>query len=788
MKFDFARATGSASMRCALVLSGALLVSVSLPNDTRAAGDPAAQTPESVASATLDDIVVTAQKRESRLQDVPVTLTAFSGKELEDIGARDFKDILMSVPGVSYAGVDRGQSQYNIRGVSSVATAPTVALYLNDVSLVTGSNVFTGTADLLFFDIDRVEVLKGPQGTLYGGSSMGGAIKYVDRSPNLSELSGEAAAGGAGTHGGDPSYNGEAIVNIPIVQDTLAVRFGVAYRLDGGFVDNVSNAPVVFPDHSINGAQQPYSPLIQPSQSTFVKDGVNEAATSVAKASVLWQPDSSFSVLASAFYQAYKLDSPTAFFPNLPGLESSYRSYSPTYDNIGVFRLAIHKDLGPVTFDSLTGFVDRRMLIERDYSYFIGNLIPSLYANDSTSNSHIDTTTLTQELRLASKDDPDSKWRWITGLYFSRQPNHFDQDVLIPGAIPVLGTELSYFGTNDEVERQYAAFGQVSYNVTQRLEVSVGLRLFDIKQSLNTFGEGPLNGGTSEIIGRDTSEHGVTPRYAVSYHVTPDNLLYASAAKGFRAGGPNLFQIDANLCRADLDRLGRTTTPDSYLSDNLWTYEIGSKNQDADHKFTVNASAFYTSWNKIQQQVFLTSCGFSYTDNVGAADIRGAELETVVKPLDPFTLGATASFTDTRITNAALGTPAQVGDSIQFVPKWMFSAYGVYGIDLDSISHLSFRLDWQYQGSVRQSYDGLSSVSYAGGGTGTIPNALEYRNGYGLAGAQVMLQRGRVDYRVFIDNMFNARPLINDYGADQGIAVASTLRPRTFGAEVRVHF
>ncbi|WBX84620.1 TonB-dependent receptor [Sphingosinicella microcystinivorans] len=734
-----------------------------------------------------EDIVVTAQKREARLQNVPVSVTALSGEQLDAMGARDFKDILLSTPGVAFSGADRGQSIYNIRGVSTVATAPTVGLYLDDISLVTGGNVFTGTADLLFFDIERVEVLKGPQGTLYGGSSMGGAIKYVSRRPSLLDFEGEAAAGIATTRYGEPSYNGEVIVNIPLITDVLAVRLGAAYRRDGGFIDNIANGEALNPRFSTNGPTESFDPLRHPSQSTLAKKGFNESNTFVLRASALWEPDSSWSILPSAFYQDYKLDNPTLFFTNLPGLQSSYRIEGPTTDKSGIYRLSVRKQFEGAEFTSLTGYFDRSMGIDRDYSFFLGNLLPVLYDYDSFNFAHIRTKTLTQELRIASTGAPEDKWRWIAGLYYSRQKAHFDQTVQTYGGTPILGTEIGYFGDINDVERQYAAFGEVSYKLTPKLELTVGLRMFGIKQTIDLFGSGPLNGGESELKGRENSENGLNPKFAASYQATRDNLLFASASKGFRVGGPNRFQIDADLCRSDLDRLGRTDTPDSFKSDNLWTYEVGSKNQFLDRRLTFNAAAFYTDWKKIQQQIAMSSCGFSFTDNVGSARIKGAEIEANFAPTEGLSIGGTATYMNAKITGAVPGTPALKGDEILSVPQWMLSAFAAYGVDLGATTRLTFRADWQYQDKARRSFNRDLPVVYAGGVAGLIPNAAEFRESYDLANAQILLETERVDYRLFVNNVFDSRPFI-DYNLDQGLSTASTVRPRTFGLEARVHF
>src|SRR5580692_11087152 len=181
---------------------------------------------------SLEEIVVTAQKREQRLQDVPISVSAVSGADLDSAGAHDFREVLLSIPGLSYSGTEPGQSNYSIRGVSTGASSPTTGLYLDDISVLTISTNFSGATDLPLFDLDRVEVLKGPQGTLYGGSAMGGAIKYVTRQPDLYHFGVGMAGGVATTDAGAISYNGESVLNAPIVDGVVGMRIGVMCRDD----------------------------------------------------------------------------------------------------------------------------------------------------------------------------------------------------------------------------------------------------------------------------------------------------------------------------------------------------------------------------------------------------------------------------------------------------------------------------------------------------------------------------------------------------------------------------
>ncbi|MBY8824646.1 TonB-dependent receptor [Sphingomonas colocasiae] len=731
------------------------------------------------------EIVVTARKTNERLQDVPISVNALSGDQLRDRGAVDVKDVLRSIPGFSFSGTERGLGNYNIRGVSTVASSPTVGVYLDDISLVTVATGFSGAFDPVFFDMERLEVLKGPQGTLYGGSSMGGAIKYVSAKPNLRAFGVTAAAGVATTAHGGPSYNGEMVVNAPLVEDRLALRAGFFYRHDGGYIDN---GPGSIRNANQSSAPSPvYTPAFQPALSTRSASNQNGSDTYAARLSLEWQPDPSWSIRPALFFQDYKLRNPGQFFLGVSALTSSFRIAQPTDDKAGIYSLNIDKDLGGVRLTSLTAYFDRDLNWVRDYSYFIGGLVAPLFPLTSRNVSDSKTTTFSQEVRLASNGGPAARLNWIAGLYYSNQDDRLVQTVTTPGATPIIGTEIGYFGDTFTNTKQYAAFGEVTYAIIDRLDITAGVRLFKIEQVVDILGDGPFNGGLTQVDGRRSTEKGVNPKFGLSYKLTADNLLYASAAKGFRPGGPNRFQVNPVLCAADLTRLGLTAAPDSFSSDNLWSYEIGTKNMFGGNRVMFNGSLFYTSWKKIQQQIDLSSCGFAFTGNAGSAEIKGLEAEGRINVTSAFQIGGTGTYTDAKITTAALGTPARDGDEVQAVPKWMASAYASYGMELGGDWRLQMRGEYQYQSKARRQFERLQSVRYADGVTGTVPNGAEIRQGYSVVNAFASITRDATEIRLYANNLLDARPLLDtdfSIGGDR----STTIRPRTVGVELRQRF
>ncbi len=773
------------SIRFHAVRSGLYAVTGSILAMACAANAQEATTSVDDARANDAEIVVTARKSNERIQDVPVSLTAVSAETLRDRGAVDVKDVLRSVPGLANSGTERGLSRYSIRGLSTYASSPTVGIYLDDISLVTIGTTFSGGYDPMFFDVQRLEVLKGPQGTLYGGSAMGGAIKYVSATPDPSRFSVDTAVGASLTAHGAPSYNGEVVVNAPIIQDVLAVRAGFYYRHDGGYVDNV---PGDIQDTLKSGTPFPvFTPSRQSSLSSRRTKNQNFGDTYVGRLSVEWRPDDSWVIRPQIFYQNYKQADTGQIFLGRTGMSSSNRIAQPSYDTSGIYSLNIEKEMGGVKATSLTAYFDRTFSYVRDYSFFIGGLVPALYPNTSRNVSDSDTGTFSQELRLASNTGKGARFNWQVGAYYSNQDDRLVQSVNTPGAASIVGTELVYFGDTFTNTKQYALFGEASFALFDGFDIIAGVRAFKIDQIVDILGDGPFNGGLTEIKGRRSKEDGVNPKFGLSYKMAPDNMVFASAAKGFRPGGPNRFRINPDLCRVDLDELGIDKAPDTFGSDNLWTYEAGTKNLFGGGKVMVNASAYFTDWKKIQQAIGLPSCGFGFTANIGSAEVKGFELEARVEPVRGFQIGGTAAYTKATVTDAVPGTSANVGDPLPNVPKWMATAYAGYGVELPGMWHFDIRGEYQYQGKARYSFDPDLPVTFPGGVAGNIPNPIQFRESYQVVNLFASLRHEDTAIRLYANNLFDVRPQL-DVELGGGVDRFSTIRPRTIGVELRQGF
>lgn len=742
----------------------------------------------SVEPAELSEVVVTAQKRTERIQDIPISVTAISGDDMDRVGARDFKDVLLSVPGVSYSGGEPGQSRYSIRGVSTAASSPTVGVYLNDISLITISTNFTGAADPLLVDLERVEVLKGPQGTLYGGSAMGGAIKYVTREPKSDRFAITAEAGVASVSHGGISYNVESFVNVPLITDRLAIRVGGAYQLDAGYVDNVAGGLVQVYSRSATQPPAAFEPVTYPNVGTYARENWNERSTTLARASVKWTPTDSLTVSPVATIQRSDKANPNDFFTNLPKFENSVRFAEPTRDNLEVYSLNAAQQSAWANFVSLTGYFSRSVEWDRDYSLFIAGLVPPLLPTNSYNRSDTKSRSFTQEFRVESPD-AQAALKWTLGVFYSHQRDDLYQIVNTVGAggFFMTGTDVTYLGDQLTYTSQKAVFGNLSYRLTEQLELSVGLRWFDIKQRVDGSFDGVFNGGHSQVDAKRSTDVGFTPKYALSYTPFVDHLIYGSASKGFRQGGPNRFNTDSPLCAPDFERLGISRAPDSYKPDSLWTYELGTKNEFGARRSILNAAVFYTDWKKIQQQVNLNSCGFQFVGNVGAATIKGVELSAQSMVGAGVSLGGNVSYTATRITESAPGVSAQVGQQVLDTPKWTGSVFGDYHLLNVGAWSGDFRAEFLFHGANLRAFDSFQSVTYPDASHGLVPDATQIQSSYHVVNTNFNFENGAMQYRLYVDNVTNAAPLI-DFRRASGVSSATTIRPRTVGVSVRASF
>jgi iron complex outermembrane receptor protein len=619
------RMTNRANLLITAAVGALLLPCTAFAQDTA----PAAQT----AVAGDDEIVVTAQKREERLQDVPISISVVGGEQMQQSGASQLADYAAYVPGfqVDNAG-SPGRSTLSLRGVAPIGPSATVGIYLDDAP-IGSSGIYnraqTFSLDLLPYDIDQIEVLRGPQGTLYGASSIGGLLKYVTVQPDLTRFS--ARAGGEVftiAHGSDAGWAASALVNVPIVADKLAISGSYSRRNSPGFIDNVL---------------------------TGEKD-VNSALQQGARVAVLWKPDSKLTVKLSGLWQRTESDnfgilyetqgSPTPLAPGASWLSTNQQLPEPFHSDFKFFSGSIAYDLGFAELSSTTSHSELKILETSDASRVYGVIWGGLAPYPATLHQK----KWTEEVRLTSATSKLLDWQ--LGFFYTNEDNTHNQLVR---ALDASGAPLAPFDPFAVVAlpntyKEYAVFGNATLKLGDVFHITGGLRWARNDQTFTQVTQIPLAGLDTSGDG-GSSEEIVTWSVSPQLNLNPDTMLYVRAATGYRPGGPNI---------------ALPGFPATVSSETVTSYEAGIKARFLDRKVTFNAAAFLLDWNDLQvAQAFAN--GINGLVNAGTARSQGFEAQLLIQPVRGFNVGANFAYTDAKCTQT---TPnCTDGDQLPNVPK-----------------------------------------------------------------------------------------------------------------------
>jgi iron complex outermembrane receptor protein len=730
-----------------------------------ALGLAATAEPETTTSGGLEEIVVTATRRVERLQDVPVSVLAFSQEKMDAQGLKNVDDLARLSPGLNFqrngmssAGNynDEG-SDINIRGVDSTAGTSTTGIYIDDTPVQTRHLGFGAiNAFPALFDLDRVEVLRGPQGTLFGAGAEGGVVRFLAPDPVLNKSSAYARADAAVTDGGAPSFEGGVAFGAPIIDDVLAYRVSISYRRDGGWVDRTSytlspNSLVQLPTPIATGVTQPNS---------------NFSETQTARLAVKWQVTDKLEIMPSIYYQRLQINDTAAYWEAMSNrYDNSFRNgnagTNPSNDPFTLSAIRLKWDLGFASLYSNTSYYNRNQRATSDYTQYLratwssfssaladgtltspnGYQLPNTFpqpGDNGYAQFRDDQRNFYQEFRLSS-NDANARILWSGGVYYSKLSENVIEFIIDPTinqeiinwtggnySLCFPGQEcpnglISNTPTQLAKDTQVAVFGELTYKFTDTLKATVGLRVSKLNYNLTVAEDGPFVGYTinSYASGNDNP---ITPKAVLSWQPDRDNLVYLSASKGFRPGGLNVPV--GTICNPSLNPLGLSQVPTNFGSDNLWSYEIGSKNQFLDHTLEINASLYYINWNQIQQNVYLPSCGEQFTANLGKARSEGGDFEVIYRPIPALTLDFTAAYTSARLTKSscagslvyniasyacvypdAITVPvarpiASDGDALLGAP-WAFTGAAEYHFAEWAGRLPYFRIDYQYQTAQR---------------------------------------------------------------------------------------
>ncbi len=728
------------------------------------------------AANSLEEIVVTAQRREERLQDVPISVSAYGQAALDSQSIRSIDDVSRLAPGVNFShgtNYNSASSDIAIRGVQSSAGAATTGIYIDDTPIQTRHLSFgTFNAYPVLFDLGRVEVLRGPQGTLFGSGSEGGTVRFIMPEAQLTGESAYMRSELATTSHGDPSYEVGVAHGGAISEGVLGYRASVSYRRNGGYIDHVD----------------------------YINQSVTDKASNwdsavTARLALKWKVSDALTVSPSIYYQSSKLNDTSAFWEPVPGtdptngflspdkMRNGNRGRNPSDDKFTLSSVKVEYSADNLSFVSNTSYFVRRQSAYTDYTEFDRAVfLGDPYVTDPSVSAPTqwadDQDNFTQEFRL-TKNDPSAALNWTVGVFYQHSKENTVENVYDPAILEQLGLPVGdgyIYKQNpfSAVDKQLAVFGQADYKLSPRVKATLGVRYSNAEFASDTYYSGFVVG--PPVASKGTlKEHPVTPKLGINFQMTPDNLLYASAAKGFRVGGANpaigIFcglQPDAN-----------------FNSDSVWSYEVGSKNQSADHKLMFDASGYVIKWKNVQQNVYLP-CGFQFTDNLGNAESKGFDLAFSLKMSDAFSFGATVAYTDAAFTEDVLKTVsgqtlpiAQNGDHLAGAPWnfafWGQANYGAFGGDG------YFRVDFQHNAEQRDrtSEQNPSNYTYQlwRRGLPAVDN-LSIRTG---------VNYGRLDVSAFVTNLTNSLPAITrnqDVGTPTGgtpLFYDITQRPRTFG-------
>jgi outer membrane receptor protein involved in Fe transport len=606
----------------------------------------------------LGEIVVTAEKRASTVQSTPMSIAAVSGDDLQARGVPSLAALAQGTPGVSLKSEGPSQTEIEMRGMtSSGGNSATVGFYLDDVPLAGPASAQNGhvVIDPDLYDLNRIEILRGPQGTLFGSGSMGGTIRLISNQPDLTEFQASARSVLSGTDGGGFNHNDNGMVNLPLIDNVLALRLVGTENFQSGFIDRIvlSDAPLA--------VGNPVGIQRGPVQDATVQaqyPNSNAYQTYTVRASLLWQPVEALTVTPVYFHTTSTQDGISAY-DSVPGTLAHYQPFDiaePLTDSLTAYSLNINYSFSGFDVTSATARWNRYSTQVEEASEAFNNPLeaityasnyglpnPGYYGQTGSGPEHgieFDPShQFSEELRLTSTGE--GALTWVAGLYYSdfyslwqfngTTPNYgsfMDLGTLAPATTP------HWFDAySPTTNKQFAAFGDVTYALTDALKVDVGARVnhYDYRFSSCISGWGSGNGAASPSCSGliPLSSTSFNPKFNLSYKFSPDLMTYATIASGFRPGGGNaVYPTTGAAWGGAFAQAGFTGTkwPTSYEPDRVWSFEVGEKGRFFDRRLTVNASVYYEDWRNIQLEAFPNDWALNINGNY--AHIYGADLDT----------------------------------------------------------------------------------------------------------------------------------------------------------------
>jgi iron complex outermembrane receptor protein len=760
-----------------------------------------------------EEIVVTARHREESVQEIPTSVAAPTESDLRDLGAETIEDISANVAGFTVQNLGPGQSQVAMRGVSAgqiVRDQPgvkeQVGVYLDES--VISLSLFTPDVDL--FDMNRVEVLRGPQGTLFGSGSLSGTVRYISNQPKLGvqESVGELTVSSVSE--GGIGASAKAAVNVPIGENA-AMRVVGFYTKYGGFIDAVQ------PDLSVN-------------------EDVNGGDRKGARVAFRFEPNDKLTITPRLLYQEVDMDGwnrqdafnilGNPFTTTRPkvtlGDREQFTQFEEPYtDEFLLADLDLDYDFGSATLTSVTSYTDRDVLVIRDATALTASItggsigLPaSVYTIDAPLFDATDAKGFTQEFRLAGERN---RMNWLVGVFYSDSERDYGQNLPVTGfedAARAVGANIPTAGTKialkDELYKsdlhyefnQLAFFGEVTWSVSDKLDLTGGLRYYDFEEDRVQVFDG-IFADPIDSTG-DTSADGIVPRAILSYKLNDNTKLNAQISKGFRLGGIN-DPLNLPLCTPqDLNIYGGHPTWDD---ETLWNYEAGVKSSVMGGKGTFNASAYYMDIEDLQATVTAGSCSSRIILNVPSARTTGVEAEFEVAPNNSFDFAVSGSFNDSKLTSSSLDANGNVvagikdGNRLPTVPKFQMAAAASYhwatqtlaGYVTGAFQHIGSRYTQIGDQAVGFGTVNLNSFTPPGIGGPFTQNTFTFDPelpSYNIVNLRFGILKNNWDTALFVNNVTDEVALLaldQERGTRARVGYL-TNQPRTIGISTRVTF
>lgn len=754
-----------------LIASASILAMIGLPGIAMAQAN---------ATVSEDEIIITASKRGGqRLHEVPIPVQAISGEELAARGVKDFADYAISVPSLRYEDLGPGDKRIFLRGINSIG-ASTAGVYYNE-AVVTGSNKEDGggrSVDIKLYDLDHIEVLKGPQGTLYGANSMSGTIKMITNKPDSEAVDAYIDTTLGSTEHGGTDWGINGMVNLPLVQDKAAIRV-VGWKDDrSGYIDNVRLGTKNINDENTRGGRAslrltPNDRLTIDAEVTLQRTHSNGTSRETPTGTIGHVPTNVLPTFQGGDYLT------TAFTKD--EWDDNWEIYSLT----GEYKM----DTGTVTATS--NWFTRDINFNFDSTpilLFFGVPIPAITHQPQSRRIW------SNELRYAS--NWGGPLQVVLGGFAQREKTNFEVQVIAsdpltglalgpfdPDTDALAGTGNTFFGrTNNGTIHQEALFGEGSVDITDKLTATVGLRYFHSQQNSSEVQTHPFGGfpnaNRPDPDPNSDSNNKVTTKFNLSYQADENLLIYATASQGFRVGGLNAASLPLIA-----------GVPRNFGPDSLWNYEIGVKNSIADGRVFFDFSIYQIDWSNIQSVSKDSTGAFQFIANAGDARIQGVELNGTARVTDNFELSGGFAYTDARLVKDQPGvTPGNVievtfpghkGDDIPNVPQFTFNASAEYNFPLGNDMNGFARLDYAYVGHYK--------TEFRPQGSGPADNPFTQRiGGYNTVNTKIGVDKDNWSAKLFVNNLFDERGIVDAIASDQDPLALLQTRPRTFGLNITV--